>query len=48
MSKLADKFSPKNSKKIKELIGKGELIGAIEAVLERVGWEMGQIKRIFC
>ena len=48
VEKLAGKFSPSKKAAIVGMLKKGEWIEIIETVLERVGWEMGQIKRIFC
>jgi hypothetical protein len=49
VQKLAYKFSERHHDRVMELMGrKVDWMAAIEALLEKIGWEMGQVKRIFC
>jgi hypothetical protein len=49
VSKIATRLSPLHQERVEDLLGRStNWIFAMETLLERIGWEMGQIKRIFC
>ena len=50
LKSIVEKFVPKDFKEIvsEKIMSVNNWLDSIEAILRRIGWEMGRIKRVMC